>query len=101
MWQKLFFLSLERAFQHAVEIDTTGRTIVITYALPDPEFAGDVLGRRLCIAYLNSGRSKQPPEERDCLRKSLFVEDYFFLCIPLGLSYSHNRTLATCYDSSP
>lgn len=41
MLQKLFFLSLEMAFQHAVEVDTMGRTIVITCALPEAEFARD------------------------------------------------------------
>ena len=30
MLQKLFFLSAEAALQHAVEVDTAGRTIVIT-----------------------------------------------------------------------
>lgn len=41
MLQKLFFLPLETAFQHAVEVDTTGRTVVITCALPEAEFARD------------------------------------------------------------
>ncbi len=41
MLQKLFFLSLEAAFQHAVEVDTTGRTVVITCERPEAEFARD------------------------------------------------------------
>ncbi len=41
MLQKLFCLSLEAALQHAVEVDTTGRTIVITCTLPEAEFGRD------------------------------------------------------------
>ena len=41
MLQRLFILSLETAFQHAVEVDTTGRTIVITCERPEAEFARD------------------------------------------------------------
>ncbi len=41
MLQNLFFLPLEKAFQHAVEVDTTGRTIVITCPLPEAEYARD------------------------------------------------------------
>lgn len=37
----LFCLSLETAYQHAVEVDTSGRTIVITCELPQAEFARD------------------------------------------------------------
>ena len=37
----LFFLPLETAYQHAVEVDTKGRTIVITCELPHAEFARD------------------------------------------------------------
>lgn len=37
----LFCLSVETAYQHAVEVDTTGRTIVITCELPQAEFARD------------------------------------------------------------
>jgi ATP-dependent Clp protease adaptor protein ClpS len=37
----LFFLPLETAYQHAVEVDTTGRTVVITCELPQAEFARD------------------------------------------------------------
>ena len=39
MLQKLFFVSKSQAFQNAVEVDTTGRTIVITCELPQAEFA--------------------------------------------------------------
>jgi ATP-dependent Clp protease adaptor protein ClpS len=35
---KLFVLSPESAFQKAVEVDNTGRTIVITCELPQAEF---------------------------------------------------------------
>jgi ATP-dependent Clp protease adaptor protein ClpS len=41
MLQKLFLIPKEAAFQHAVEVDTTGRTIVITCELPQAEFARD------------------------------------------------------------
>jgi len=41
MLQKLFFLSIQLAFQHAIEVDTTGRTIVITCELLQAEFARD------------------------------------------------------------
>lgn len=41
MLQKLFLLSETEAYQHAVEVDTTGRTIVLTCELPQAEFARD------------------------------------------------------------
>jgi len=41
MLQKLFLMSQAQAFGHAVEVDTTGRTIVITCELPQAEFARD------------------------------------------------------------
>ena len=41
MLQKLFFLPKETAFQHAVEVDQTGRTIVITCERPQAEYARD------------------------------------------------------------
>lgn len=41
MLQKLFVFSQDQAFQHAVEVDTHGRTILITCALPEAEFARD------------------------------------------------------------
>ena len=41
MLQKLFLLSAADAFQHAVEVDNTGRTIVITCERPQAEFARD------------------------------------------------------------
>ncbi len=41
MLQKLFLLSKEEAFRRAVEVDTYGRTIVITCELPQAEFARD------------------------------------------------------------
>jgi ATP-dependent Clp protease adaptor protein ClpS len=41
MLQKIFFLPKEIAFQHAVEVDQTGRTIVITCERPEAEFARD------------------------------------------------------------
>ena len=41
MLQKLFLLPKEVAFSHAVEVDTTGRTIVITCERPQAEFARD------------------------------------------------------------
>jgi ATP-dependent Clp protease adaptor protein ClpS len=41
MLQKLFALSIEDAWNHAVEVDNTGRTIVITCELPAAEFGRD------------------------------------------------------------
>jgi len=41
MLQKLFLFSKAKAYQHAVEVDTTGRTIVLTCELPQAEFARD------------------------------------------------------------
>jgi ATP-dependent Clp protease adaptor protein ClpS len=39
MLQKLFLLPAHVALQHAIEVDTTGRTIVITCERPEAEFA--------------------------------------------------------------
>ena len=39
MLQKLFLMSEAEAFGHAVEVDTTGRTVVITCELDQAEFA--------------------------------------------------------------
>ncbi len=41
MLQRLFLFSEGEAFDHAKEVDTTGRTIVITCELPQAEFARD------------------------------------------------------------
>jgi ATP-dependent Clp protease adaptor protein ClpS len=41
MLQHLFLFSQADAFLHAREVDTTGRTIVITCELPQAEFARD------------------------------------------------------------
>jgi ATP-dependent Clp protease adaptor protein ClpS len=41
MLQKLFALSAEAALRHAVEVDATGRTIVITCERTPAEFARD------------------------------------------------------------
>jgi ATP-dependent Clp protease adaptor protein ClpS len=41
MLRKLFLHSEAEALRHAVEVDTTGRTIVITCELPQAEFARD------------------------------------------------------------
>jgi ATP-dependent Clp protease adaptor protein ClpS len=41
MLQAIFVFSLEKAYQHAVEVDTNGRTILITCALPEAEYAKD------------------------------------------------------------
>ena len=41
MLQTLFCFTTAEAFQHAVEVDTTGRTVVITCELPAAEFARD------------------------------------------------------------
>jgi ATP-dependent Clp protease adaptor protein ClpS len=39
MLQRLFLMSAHQAFRHAQEVDTTGRTIVLTCDLPAAEFA--------------------------------------------------------------
>jgi ATP-dependent Clp protease adaptor protein ClpS len=41
MLQKLFLLPADVALRHAVEVDSTGRTIVITCERPEAEFARD------------------------------------------------------------
>lgn len=41
MLGRLFLMSTVEAYRHAVEVDTTGRTIVITCELPHAEFARD------------------------------------------------------------
>jgi ATP-dependent Clp protease adaptor protein ClpS len=41
MLQRLLMMSQAEAFQHAVEVDATGRTVVITCELPEAEFARD------------------------------------------------------------
>ena len=41
MLQKLFAFSKTDAFQHAVEVDSTGRTIVMTCELAQAEFGRD------------------------------------------------------------
>jgi ATP-dependent Clp protease adaptor protein ClpS len=41
MLTKLFLCSQARAYQHAVEVDTTGRTIILTCELPQAEYARD------------------------------------------------------------
>src|SRR5215469_6970778 len=41
MLQKLFIFSLQDAFLHAQEVDTCGRTIIITCEKPQAEFAQD------------------------------------------------------------
>ena len=41
MLQKLLILTMDEAFRHAVEVDLTGRTNVLTCHLPEAEFARD------------------------------------------------------------
>src|SRR5260370_24383112 len=41
MLQALFVFSQEHAYRHAVEVDTHGRTILLTCALPEAEFDRD------------------------------------------------------------
>ena len=41
MLQKLFLLSASIALEHAIEVDKTGRTVVITCELPEAEFGRD------------------------------------------------------------
>ena len=41
MLQRLFLKTLEEAYNHAVEVDSTGRTVVMTCDKPAAEFARD------------------------------------------------------------
>jgi ATP-dependent Clp protease adaptor protein ClpS len=41
MLQKIFIFTVEQALQHAQEVDSIGRTVLITCALPEAEFARD------------------------------------------------------------
>jgi ATP-dependent Clp protease adaptor protein ClpS len=41
MLEKLFFLGVEAALRHAVEVDMTGRTVVITCERAEAEFGRD------------------------------------------------------------
>jgi ATP-dependent Clp protease adaptor protein ClpS len=41
MLQKILIMSVEKAFNHAVEVDLTGRTNVLTCHLPEAEYARD------------------------------------------------------------
>jgi ATP-dependent Clp protease adaptor protein ClpS len=41
MLQKIFIFTSEQALQHAQEVDSMGRTVLITCELPEAEFARD------------------------------------------------------------
>jgi len=41
MLQKIFIFTVEQALQHAQEVDSMGRTVLITCELPEAEFARD------------------------------------------------------------
>jgi ATP-dependent Clp protease adaptor protein ClpS len=41
MLQRIFCFSKEQALKHAVEVDFTGRTVLITCGLPEAEFSRD------------------------------------------------------------
>jgi len=41
MLSKIFCLPVDTAYRHAVEVDATGRTVVITCELPQAEFGRD------------------------------------------------------------
>jgi ATP-dependent Clp protease adaptor protein ClpS len=41
MLQKIFIFSLDQAFRHAEEVDSCGRTALITCELPQAEFSRD------------------------------------------------------------
>ena len=41
MLQKIFVFSVDQAYRHAEEVDTCGRTVLITCELPEAEFARD------------------------------------------------------------
>lgn len=60
MLQKLFMHSEAQAYQHAVEVDTTGRTVVITVELAEAEF-----GRDQILAY---GPDWRMPKSKGSMR---------------------------------
>lgn len=41
MLQKIFVFSMDQAYRHAEEVDTAGRTVLITCGLPEAEFGRD------------------------------------------------------------
>ena len=41
MLQKIFIFTVEEALRHAQEVDSSGRTVLITCELPEAEFARD------------------------------------------------------------
>ncbi|MBZ5590860.1 MAG: ATP-dependent Clp protease adaptor ClpS [Acidobacteriia bacterium] len=41
MLQKILVFSMDEAYRHAEEVDTAGRTVLITCELPEAEFARD------------------------------------------------------------
>jgi ATP-dependent Clp protease adaptor protein ClpS len=41
MLQKLFFMAVETALRHAIEVDNTGRTVVITCEKAEADYAKD------------------------------------------------------------
>lgn len=41
MLERLFLFTRAQAYRHAVEVDTTGRTVLMTCELPEAEFARD------------------------------------------------------------
>ena len=41
MLEKLFIFTLREAYQHAKEVDASGRTVLLTCELPQAEFARD------------------------------------------------------------
>ncbi len=63
MLVKLFLMPTLEAYQHAVEVDTTGRTIVITCELPQAEF-----GRDQIHAY---GPDWRIPESKGSMRATI------------------------------
>src|SRR5579863_9226570 len=42
MLQKIFIFTAEQALRHAQEVDSAGRTVVITCELPEAEFAREI-----------------------------------------------------------
>jgi len=41
MLQSLFYFSIQEAFKHALEVDLTGRTILVTCSLREAEYGRD------------------------------------------------------------
>jgi ATP-dependent Clp protease adaptor protein ClpS len=67
MLVKLFVFPEQLAFEHATEVDSTGRTIVITCELPQAEFARDQI--------LSYGADPRMPKSKGSMSAVLIPAD--------------------------